>query len=65
MCMHRAREIQIYNNHNDKNNITARDEPRPRNKGYIVTKRELPMKPSYRKGSKCVRNTLIREARRE
>ena len=35
------------------------------NKGYIVTKRELPKQPSYRKGSKCVRNTLIREVIRE
>merc|ERR1719263_463162 len=35
------------------------------NKGYITTKREMKMKPSYRKGAKCKRNQLIREVVRE
>merc|ERR1719440_151706 len=35
------------------------------NKGFIVTRRDLPPKPSYRKGRKCARNILIREVVRE
>merc|ERR1711881_507891 len=34
-------------------------------KGFIVTKRQLPPKPSYRKGHKSVRNGLVREVVRE
>eukprot|EP00928_Gymnodinium_smaydae_P044606 TRINITY_DN2974_c0_g2_i1.p2 TRINITY_DN2974_c0_g2~~TRINITY_DN2974_c0_g2_i1.p2 ORF type:complete len:112 (-),score=31.83 TRINITY_DN2974_c0_g2_i1:68-403(-) len=35
------------------------------NKGFIVTRRELAMKPSYRKGRKCARNVLVKEVVRE
>eukprot|EP00928_Gymnodinium_smaydae_P044608 TRINITY_DN2974_c4_g1_i1.p2 TRINITY_DN2974_c4_g1~~TRINITY_DN2974_c4_g1_i1.p2 ORF type:complete len:112 (-),score=39.49 TRINITY_DN2974_c4_g1_i1:73-408(-) len=35
------------------------------NKGFIVTRRALPMKPSYRKGRKCARNSLVKEVVRE
>jgi large subunit ribosomal protein L36e len=35
------------------------------NKGHIVTKRDLPAKPSYRKGKKSERTTMIREVIRE
>jgi large subunit ribosomal protein L36e len=34
-------------------------------KGFIVTRRTLPMKPSYRKGRKSARVSLIREVVRE
>merc|ERR1712187_602967 len=34
-------------------------------KGFIVTRRELKPKPSYRKGHKSVRNGLVREVVRE
>jgi len=35
------------------------------NKGFIVTRRALAAKPSYRKGRKSTRNELIREVVRE
>merc|ERR1711871_1349561 len=35
------------------------------NKGFIVTRRTLPKKPSYRKGRKSARNGLIKEVVRE
>ena len=35
------------------------------NKGFIVTRRALPKKASYRKGNKSARNTLVREVIRE
>uniref|UniRef100_A0A7S2FXS6 60S ribosomal protein L36 n=1 Tax=Alexandrium andersonii TaxID=327968 RepID=A0A7S2FXS6_9DINO len=35
------------------------------NKGFIVTRREMPMKPSHRKGKLCERVKLIREVVRE
>mmetsp|Transcript_3824 Transcript_3824/g.7696 ORF Transcript_3824/g.7696 Transcript_3824/m.7696 type:complete len:115 (-) Transcript_3824:58-402(-) len=35
------------------------------NKGFIVTRRELPPKPSHRKGRLCERVKLIREVVRE
>merc|ERR1712066_850084 len=35
------------------------------NKGFIVTRRELAPKPSYRKGRKSARNGLIKEVIRE
>merc|ERR1740121_85749 len=35
------------------------------NKGFIVTRRELAPKPSYRKGRKSTRNDLVREVVRE
>jgi len=35
------------------------------NKGYIVTRRQLPLKPSYRKGRNNVRNKLVKEVIRE
>jgi len=35
------------------------------NKGFIVTRRELPKKPSYRKGKNSIRNKLVKEVVRE
>merc|ERR1719160_1230703 len=35
------------------------------NKGFIVTRRTLPQKPSYRKGRNSERNKLVREVVRE
>ena len=35
------------------------------NKGFIVTRRQLKPKPSYRKGKKCGRVALVREVVRE
>merc|ERR1712107_451427 len=35
------------------------------NKGFIVTRREPPKKPSYRKGQNSVRNKLVKEVVRE
>merc|ERR1712107_656343 len=35
------------------------------NKGFIVTRRALPKKPSYRKGRNCPRNKLVKEVVRE
>merc|ERR1719314_42216 len=35
------------------------------NKGFIVTRREMPQKPSYRKGRKSERMDVIREVVRE
>mmetsp|Transcript_94225 Transcript_94225/g.266089 ORF Transcript_94225/g.266089 Transcript_94225/m.266089 type:complete len:112 (-) Transcript_94225:98-433(-) len=35
------------------------------NKGFIVTRRELPKKPSHRKGRRSVRNGLVKEVVRE
>merc|ERR1711865_1068394 len=34
-------------------------------KGFIVTRRALPKKPSYRKGHKSKRNVLVKEVIRE
>ena len=36
-----------------------------KNKGFIVTRRALPKKPSYRKGRNCARNKLVKEVVRE
>merc|ERR1712224_803114 len=35
------------------------------NKGFIVTRRALPAKPSNRKGRNCPRNKLVKEVIRE
>merc|ERR1711957_1078206 len=35
------------------------------NKGFIVTRRQLGKKPSYRKGRNCPRNKLVKEVIRE
>eukprot|EP00929_Paragymnodinium_shiwhaense_P123067 TRINITY_DN964_c0_g3_i6.p1 TRINITY_DN964_c0_g3~~TRINITY_DN964_c0_g3_i6.p1 ORF type:complete len:113 (-),score=38.70 TRINITY_DN964_c0_g3_i6:121-459(-) len=35
------------------------------NKGFVVTRRALPVKPSNRKGRNCPRNKLVKEVVRE